>query len=146
MRRQGEVGQIRQGVHVIFANRLYLQRRDAKTGKPLYETWGAFCLAELGMTGGNAYRVMDVAVNYDRATAIARARVVGLCVDVNLAHLVEHLPQYLDVAISLRVERMPLAVAEFDLVSRVHGGYFTSCNSPSLAQYQVSGLMPSSPT
>lgn len=59
-------------IHRIFADKLYLQRREGglPDGKPLYATWGAFAEAELEMSGGNAFRIMDVAVDYDRDTAV----------------------------------------------------------------------------
>jgi len=56
-------------IEELYSKKLYLQRRDA-AGKPRYETWGQFCVAELGMTSAVAFRIQDVARNFDRATAI----------------------------------------------------------------------------
>jgi hypothetical protein len=72
--KRGEVGNWwdhGNAINRIFKDKLYLQRRD-KGGKPRYETWGQFAAEELGMSTGNTYKMMDVAANYDRATAIER--------------------------------------------------------------------------
>lgn len=47
----------------IFERKLHLQRRNDK-GNVKYKTWTQFCAAELGMTAGYSYKLMDIAALY----------------------------------------------------------------------------------
>jgi hypothetical protein len=67
----------------IHARKLWRARLDT-LGNPVHRSWGAFCTAELGISGGHALRVMDVATRLDRTTAMN--------LGVKKAHLLLRLP------------------------------------------------------
>jgi hypothetical protein len=56
----------------VFANKLFLQRRDAATGAPLYESWTQFVTVELAgvCTVQSSYLFMAVAKEFTRAQVV----------------------------------------------------------------------------
>lgn len=54
----------------IYERRLYTQRKDPKSGKPVYPSWDAFVKAELnlGFSKTHLFTLMDVSKNFDRNT------------------------------------------------------------------------------
>lgn len=54
----------------IHEHRLYLARREANTGQPLYRNFDEFCRDELKTTAQNARRMLDVARAFSRAQAV----------------------------------------------------------------------------